>query len=211
MSDLKHIFDGALKNEPPAGELDLDTLEQAGRRHVRRRRMGIAGAVTTGVAAVTAAALIIPGAPFGADGSPTQNAHPAAEQGEDTPQEQPEFPFPELDPDRKYVFHPSADGESTAETEKLTAIFWDFMAANVPELGVYAPANAGTLTFLEPEEYPEIERTESELWLTPEDTEYPQRFTPATDLFESTGYQRPVYGFSSYSGTPIRLVHRFGP
>ena len=193
MTDIKRLFDEALQDEPTPSALDMDALERVGRGKVRRRRLGMAG---SGVAVVTAAALILPGALTGWGETANDHAQGQAATGGQQSQEQPEFPYPELDPDRKYLYANQDSTGTTAETEELTTAYWEYMSENVPGLTVYninAPSNPP----VNPDHYPEIKRAVSDLWLLPEDTKYPQEYHRSSDLQEKTGYERPIYWLSA--------------
>ncbi|GAA4896021.1 hypothetical protein LX16_1428 [Stackebrandtia albiflava] len=207
--DIKNLFQRAVDDEPPAKNLDLDGLEKRGSRALSRRRWGAAGAGAVGVAAVTAVALVLPGALGGApaDGTETPVTLPAAEDGEETTTTQPEFPFPELDPDRKYMWD-SGDDEETAATAELTEAFWDHMTTEYSDMGVI-DIETGYDELLEPEDFPAMSRSENELYLLKLENDYPYGYS-YSDRESSTGYVVPMYGLNPAVGTYGTLWLTFG-
>ncbi|MFD0559216.1 hypothetical protein FB566_5181 [Stackebrandtia endophytica] len=192
--DIKELLNEAIKNEPPAKPLDVDALAAEGNRRIRGNRLGVAGAAAGTLAVVTAAALILPGAFGGTGSNETSSVAADEDQNLETDNEQGEYPVPPLDPDRKYRYGNSSN-TSVPETEQLTEVFWSLMAASFPDMVVFSFGGADPLP---PDLYPTMSRSESDLLLMDEDTEYPT--TTYGDEGEPIGYSRPIYGFAENAG-----------
>lgn len=189
--DIKELLNEAVKDEPPAKPLDVDALTAKGSRRLRSNRLGVAGAALSTVAVVTAAALLLPGS-SGGNGNPDNSAPAATEPVE---VRQPEFPIPELDPDRKYRYE-SVESSETAETAQLSGAFWETMIERYPELKVLDLDSNELLS--DPEQFPVMKRNQSDLWLLDEDTDYPHSYM--SDDRETKVFTKPVYGFSANAG-----------
>lgn len=117
MNDVRHMLDAALQDEPAPRALDLDALEQAGRRRIRRRRLTFAGAATASIVFVTAAALTLPGAYAGSgEATPDTGYGPAAGDEDEPPAEPIDYTLPELDPDASYAWRTKNATESDTTT-----------------------------------------------------------------------------------------------
>ncbi|MGH8880450.1 MAG: hypothetical protein ACRD0P_24365 [Stackebrandtia sp.] len=186
--DIKDLLGKALPAEPPPSTMRVEDLESRGASAARRRTWTVTGSATAGVAVITAGALLLPGMFASADNAPP-SLGAASEPTYDLaaePADQPEFPLPQLDPDTVYKWQPSEETTSSAETEALSEAFWGQLSEQFPDMRPMAWRDGKVL---EPEQYPQMVRTDYSLQIAPED--YPKMDMAGG---EDVGFHRPGYG-----------------
>ncbi|MEV0647670.1 hypothetical protein AB0I28_20615 [Phytomonospora sp. NPDC050363] len=140
-NDIRSVVSRELEGEIPPSALTADGIVTAGRKRVLGRRLGIGGALVTGVAALAAGILVFQpatgGVATGASPEPSVSAD-AAPQVE----EQPSFPLPDLDWNEGYSWTAASSGTGTPETEVLTDALWEWIAAR-GDVSLYRHDDAG--------------------------------------------------------------------
>ncbi|ADD45601.1 hypothetical protein [Stackebrandtia nassauensis] len=212
--DIRGTLSRAMPPDLPAPRIDLDTLEQEGEKLVKRRRFGLTGMASTGVAVVAALALTLPTALV--SGAEQDDA---AGNGE-----QKAYPLPDLDPDEIYGWIGIDDEKQTEATKELTEEFWAYLTQKYPDLKVhnenYVEDDSGDDSgddpgddptggpdenqekYLEPEDYPTFLRGENSL-ATVKDAvkdEWPDVQGSAIMDEDPSGYTKPVYGMPTEEG-----------
>ena len=159
---------------PPLG-IDAEILAAVGRKRMRAKRFTVGG-LTAGVAALAAAAVVLPAA-FGSGGGPGPAADPS--DAASAFDEQPSFPLPETDPDTLYYWTAAGPVTATAETERLEEALWEFLQGEGLELKTDGE-DGDRFVPVTRENFPGFGRVE-------------QRLAMRGDHWEPIDYVQPVY------------------
>ncbi|CAM3573468.1 hypothetical protein [Stackebrandtia soli] len=124
--DIKRALGSALDTSGPPPVVDIDALERAGSRMARRRALSMAGGATAAIAAVTAGVLAMTSVFAGADPNPTTPEN-------DTAATTAPLEFPELDPDRVYMWSGIGPNETDDTSIELRAALVAYLDTRYPD------------------------------------------------------------------------------